>query len=175
MRAWSDKELDAAAAARAEGRGRPPSLVDLLAREDLLEEQRKVRAQYDSELYRRQMQEDDKEARRKGRIFDAEAFFEGFPPEKWEELRLQAERAVDRHYRSHAARRARLKNAPNIEKVDRFVVFDRDLGICHICGGAAQRDDFHLDHVVPLARGGDHTYANIKVSHPDCNVRKGAR
>jgi 5-methylcytosine-specific restriction endonuclease McrA len=32
-----------------------------------------------------------------------------------------------------------------------------------------------MDHVVPLARGGDHLYSNVAVSHPLCNRRKGAK
>ena len=31
-----------------------------------------------------------------------------------------------------------------------------------------------LDHVVPLAKGGEHSYANVKTACADCNLRKGA-
>lgn len=34
---------------------------------------------------------------------------------------------------------------------------------------------FTLDHVVPLARGGEHSYRNVKLAHPLCNSRKGAK
>jgi 5-methylcytosine-specific restriction endonuclease McrA len=33
----------------------------------------------------------------------------------------------------------------------------------------------HLDHIVPLARGGEHSYANTQPAHPTCNRRKGAK
>lgn len=47
---------------------------------------------------------------------------------------------------------------------------------CHICGGdIASRADLHMDHVVPLARGGTHTYGNIRPSHVECNLRKGSK
>jgi 5-methylcytosine-specific restriction endonuclease McrA len=29
-----------------------------------------------------------------------------------------------------------------------------------------------LDHVVPLARGGEHTYGNVRTACLGCNVRK---
>lgn len=61
-----------------------------------------------------------------------------------------------------------------VEFVRRSVVWQRDEGVCGICGVAADPDDWHLDHVVSLSRGGSHTYANTQVSHPPCNVRKGA-
>jgi 5-methylcytosine-specific restriction endonuclease McrA len=29
-----------------------------------------------------------------------------------------------------------------------------------------------LDHIIPLAKGGDHTYENIKLAHMICNSYK---
>lgn len=59
--------------------------------------------------------------------------------------------------------------------VDRQIVYERDEGICGICKESVDRDDFHIDHVIPLARGGKHSYADVQVAHPVCNSRKGAR
>jgi 5-methylcytosine-specific restriction endonuclease McrA len=42
---------------------------------------------------------------------------------------------------------------------------------CYLCG-VGLGDDIHFDHVVPLSRGGQHTYSNIKPTHPNCNQRK---
>lgn len=85
-------------------------------------------------------------------------------PEKAKRL---AQRHVDR-------RRARLVNA-YVEDVDRTVVFARDKGLCGICGEAVDPADWHLDHVVALANGGEHSYANVQVSHPKCNCTKAHR
>lgn len=47
---------------------------------------------------------------------------------------------------------------------------------CHICTGEIESlTDLHFDHVIPLARGGEHSAANIRPSHAVCNLRKGAR
>lgn len=35
--------------------------------------------------------------------------------------------------------------------------------------------DFHVDHVVPLSKGGMHGYTNVQPAHPRCNMRKGAK
>lgn len=59
--------------------------------------------------------------------------------------------------------------------IDRAFVFEYYGGICHICQTPADPTDWHLDHVVPLARGGRHHYDNVNVSHPTCNLRKGAK
>jgi HNH endonuclease len=78
-------------------------------------------------------------------------------------------------------RRARLMRVP-YENVDPFKVFERDDWLCHICGLPAPRElrgTFdplapELDHVVPLARGGSHTYDNTACAHRQCNIDKGA-
>lgn len=71
-------------------------------------------------------------------------------------------------------RRAR-KLAAFVENVDVRVVYERDGGICGICLEFVEMEDFHLDHVIPLARGGEHSYANTQTSHGLCNIRKGDR
>lgn len=47
---------------------------------------------------------------------------------------------------------------------------------CYLCGltlsDAPIGDDVHPDHVVPLARGGAHSVANLLPVHADCNWRK---
>jgi 5-methylcytosine-specific restriction endonuclease McrA len=35
--------------------------------------------------------------------------------------------------------------------------------------------DFSLDHIVPIARFGPHTYTNVQAAHLICNMRKGVR
>lgn len=72
----------------------------------------------------------------------------------------------------HASRRARKANL-FVEVVEREVVFERDQGQCGICQEAVDSTNWHLDHIVPLAKGGEHSYANTQVAHPACNIKKG--
>lgn len=58
------------------------------------------------------------------------------------------------------------------EYVDRLVVFARDGGVCGICGKEADMDNFHVDHVIPLIRGGRHNYGNVQTAHSSCNIAK---
>jgi 5-methylcytosine-specific restriction endonuclease McrA len=45
---------------------------------------------------------------------------------------------------------------------------------CYWCGvGCAKR--FHVDHYVPLAKGGAHELTNLVISCPTCNLRKHAK
>jgi len=61
-------------------------------------------------------------------------------------------------------------------------VADRDGWRCWLCGGAVDRDvppSFpgapSVDHVVPRARGGTGTAANLRLAHRRCNTRRGSR
>ena len=74
----------------------------------------------------------------------------------------------------NAARRARKRNQFK-EFVDRTVLFKRDGGLCGICELAVDPGNWHLDHIIPLAQGGEHSYANTQVSHPACNLKKGTK
>lgn len=76
-------------------------------------------------------------------------------------------------------RRARKKGAGS-ENVVPLEVFDRDGWVCGVCGESVDRSLVYpdpgsasLDHVVPLSRGGAHTYENTQLAHLFCNVSKG--
>lgn len=76
-----------------------------------------------------------------------------------------------------ARRRAALRQG---ERVDPIRVFERDGWRCHLCGKQtlkAKRGTYHdrapeLDHVVPLSKGGQHTYANTACACRKCNIEK---
>ena len=40
---------------------------------------------------------------------------------------------------------------------------------------AGQQATFHIDHILPLARGGDSTAENLALACVSCSLRKGAR
>ena len=71
-----------------------------------------------------------------------------------------------------ATRRA-LTKAALVELVDPRVVWERDGGICQLCHQSVE-GTWHLDHVIPLSRGGEHSYKNVQVAHPLCNLKKGS-
>jgi len=70
-------------------------------------------------------------------------------------------------------RRARKRGANHLETFSRREIWLRDDGICHLCKKPCNPSDWHLEHIVPLSRGGDHTRLNCAVSHPACNLSKG--
>lgn len=78
-------------------------------------------------------------------------------------------------HRDRQARRRARKRQAEAEKVDPAAIWNRDQGTCHICGLAADPDDWHLEHKVPLSRGGRHSADNVAVAHPTCNLKKGTK
>ena len=48
-------------------------------------------------------------------------------------------------------------------------VWTRDGGRCVMCGSS---EGIHFDHILPVAKGGDNTEANIQILCKDCNLRK---
>jgi len=78
------------------------------------------------------------------------------------------------HYLAGVRRRTREYNA-YVEDVERIVVWERDNGVCYLCGDTVSFYQMHLDHVIPISKGGEHSYVNIKATHGDCNQRKSAR
>lgn len=65
-------------------------------------------------------------------------------------------------------------------------LFKRDGGICHICGKPCDYEDYtvdgdvfiagnwypSIDHVVPVSKGGRHSWDNVKLAHRLCNSVK---
>lgn len=52
--------------------------------------------------------------------------------------------------------------------LNRRAVFARDGGRCQYCDGPAES----IDHVIPRAKGGQHTWENVVAACRPCNVRK---
>ena len=63
----------------------------------------------------------------------------------------------------------------------------RDKGICQICGQACNEQDYaidkegnfitgklypSLDHIIPVSKGGTHTWDNVQLAHHYCNSIK---
>ena len=73
---------------------------------------------------------------------------------------------------ANSSRRRAIKRGATVEVVDPAVVYDRDIGLCQICGLPVEDGDFSLDHRIPLTRGGEHSYANCGTAHLSCNSKK---
>lgn len=92
--------------------------------------------------------------------------------------RRHPERVLTLAKRGGARRRAVSRDI-TADKVERLIVFDRDRWTCQLCNMPVFRVfrwpapwSASLDHVLPLSRGGEHTYQNTQLAHLRCNLRK---
>lgn len=86
---------------------------------------------------------------------------------------------IEQSKRYRTSRRARERGA-FIEAITSVFVMKRDKWVCHLCQASIPKGakwpaplSGTIDHVVPLARGGLHSYANVKAAHLVCNQKKG--
>lgn len=84
------------------------------------------------------------------------------------------------HHRIHSLKRKAKERAATVEAVDPMRVFDRDRWRCQLCGtktpktkrGTYEPDAPELDHIIPLSKGGDHSYRNTQCACRRCNGAK---
>jgi len=67
----------------------------------------------------------------------------------------------------NAARRAKTKGV----KINKEEICNWDTRICGICSDIIE-DKFHIDHIVPLSKGGPHEVSNLQLAHQQCNNKK---
>jgi len=100
----------------------------------------------------------------------------------WFEKNLQNKQklAIAQSKGNHT-RKARMKDA-FVEVVDPIIVFEKDNWICQLCNKTVSKvlnrklvDVASLDHIIPISKGGKHSYANTQLAHLSCNIKKGNR
>jgi len=75
----------------------------------------------------------------------------------------------------YSRRRALVKNAEgSYTAEDTVAQYERQKGKCFYCG-VDVGDDYHVDHVVPLSKGGTNGPENLVVACPHCNLSKYAK
>lgn len=91
------------------------------------------------------------------------------------ERELYPERVLEREYAARQRRTTRISASVPREDVDRVEIAERDGWVCYLCEQLVTRRTWSLDHVIPLSKGGAHTYANARIVHHRCNSRKRTR
>jgi 5-methylcytosine-specific restriction endonuclease McrA len=83
---------------------------------------------------------------------------------------LNPEKDRMRHHR----RRAK-KNGCVVSQADVAKVIERSGGLCSLCRAYVPEDLRHIDHIIPLHRGGPHSQENLQLLCYRCNSSKGAK
>lgn len=101
-------------------------------------------------------------------------------------------RRIHQRRRGTLSERRRYKRAKQNGKIDWSISLDklmvRDKNVCALCGEPVDVNDYHVtddgafvahmkypsvDHILPLNRGGTHTWDNVQLAHFMCNSIKG--
>ena len=119
-----------------------------------------------------------------------------------ERLSVAMERAkrkdeMDKHRAEKRREENKVRELRREQRIKNNGVFDRDItvdklfirdnGVCSLCGGMCDYRDSttrnghfivgekypSIDHVIPLSKGGTHTWDNVKLAHFKCNTLKG--
>ena len=81
--------------------------------------------------------------------------------------------------RANSLKRKTIKRGAFVEDVDPKILLETHSGKCGICNGDIPHGVeythplyLHVDHIVPLSKGGEHSYANTQPTHASCNMQK---
>lgn len=92
--------------------------------------------------------------------------------EKFRQRKLEWQRANPDMVRAAKARR-RCPDGGGFTSKDVVALFEEQKGLCVYCKISLDSETYHVDHVIPLSRGGGNTKENIALACPSCNTSKG--
>ena len=82
----------------------------------------------------------------------------------------------------HHKERAKAFGCKYDSAVTLYKVLERDRGVCQICGQPTDIEDIQngrigrmyptIDHIIPMSKGGPHTWENVQLAHMYCNSGK---
>lgn len=88
------------------------------------------------------------------------------------------EKAAEEERREHNARhynkRRAMKHQARRGPVSIRTLWHAFGGLCPLCGVEVTRVNGHVDHIIPLAKGGAHSQENLQILCGPCNRQKGA-
>lgn len=89
----------------------------------------------------------------------------------------EAVRLSSRRWSSKNKEKVALKNANRRAKTREFLVTEKDIARIYAqpCSNCELKEHITLDHIVPLARGGNHSVGNFQPLCRSCNSSKGAK
>lgn len=95
---------------------------------------------------------------------------------------------ISLHHQTNDIKRKRILDM-SVADIPLDEVYRKYNGICYLCGGKCDYNDYEWvnghknvhgnypsrEHVIPLSKGGLHTWENVRLAHIRCNSSKGVR
>ena len=95
-----------------------------------------------------------------------------------------SEKCTKKRQNSKDKRVARIKGAMIDRDISLKILYQKEHGVCYLCNGKCSWSDYYIDrngqkitggmypsidHVIPLAKGGKHSWENVRLAHRECN------
>ena len=98
-------------------------------------------------------------------------------------LKLEKKQGVGYSKGHYSSRSDKLTTDCYDKKIDLYEVYKKFEGRCQICGEMTDTNDRtdkkvgnnypSVDHIIPISKGGTHTWDNVQLAHIICNSKKG--
>jgi 5-methylcytosine-specific restriction endonuclease McrA len=146
-------------------------------REKVLERKRKYREE-NREMLRERARKWYEENREKAH--ESNRKYREENPEKGRECKRKWREENPEKERAKRAKRRALKNKVTVGDLTAIArVYDLatngDSVPCYLCGKVIPKGERHVDHIIPLSKGGLHTASNLAIACAKCNMSKGAK
>lgn len=116
------------------------------------------------------------EARRDYMVAYMRAYYAANKDDFSERARAWREANPEKCKQYHVNRKAKLKKAEgSFDAGDIGRMMESQNCMCSACGADLDDTGFHVDHVVPLAKGGSNWPSNLQLLCPPCNLGKGTK
>lgn len=89
---------------------------------------------------------------------------------RWAEENREAVRATSKNI----GHKRRCKKSSGVTGKELKAWQDRQKKVCYWCSRSCKKA-FHIDHYVPLSKGGEHKLENLVIACPKCNLTKSAK
>lgn len=95
-----------------------------------------------------------------------------------------SEKCTKKHQNNKDKRVAKIKGAMIDRDISLKILYQKEHGVCYLCNGKCSWSDYYIDrngqkitggmypsidHVIPLAKGGKHSWENVRLAHRECN------
>lgn len=90
------------------------------------------------------------------------------PAQQRDRENADLERARSRTARGSSRRRGALGGS----RLGPAALLKKSSGVCYLCSAPLTKYDMHIEHIIPIAKGGTHTDENLAAACATCNSRK---
>ena len=92
---------------------------------------------------------------------------------EYSKIYCKTEKGKAKSKNNGAKRRSIFKNS-DVSTND-ILYIQKQANLCYWCGGKININNLHIDHYIPISKGGEHSIDNLVVSCNKCNLSKQAK